>query len=324
LRQRICGQAMTNPMQITPEKQRWSGTTWLELVAIVLFWSANWPITKSILVYASPMAFTAIRFICALLVMGIVSAFARLPFMPVNGERSGLGLIGLLQIGGMLGFSFAGLQYLGPGRAAVLTYTMPIWCIPLGWLLTRDRINWSGVMGGALGLAGLLVFLNPALINWSDHSLLLGNGLALAGALCWALGACLYRRRRWQTGFWTQTFWQVLASTVVLSLPLWLLGARRPIVWTASLVAVLAYNAVVTTALCYWWWGKVLATTSASRAGQFLTLVPVCALLMSKAFSGEAVGLPALASVVLISSGVVVTLRGRSVAAPVLTKEDGC
>jgi len=85
---------------------------------------------------------------------------------------------------------------------------------------------------------------------------------------------------------------------------------------------VLAYNAIVTTALCYWWWGKVLATTSAARAGQFLTLVPASALLMSKAFSGEAVGLSALVSVLLISAGVIVTLRGRTPPTPILPIAD--
>jgi drug/metabolite transporter (DMT)-like permease len=300
---------MTRPGKIVSPNHV-SAATWFQLVAIVVFWSANWPITKSILVYTSPLTFTAIRFVCALLAMSVVSFLARQPFLPVAGERVGLGVIGLLQIGAMLGFSFAGLEYLGPGRAAVLVYTMPIWCIPLGWLITRERVTASALIGGAAGLAGILVFLNPALVNWADRRMIVGNSLGLAGAVSWALGACLYRRRRWQTGFWTQTYWQVLCSAAVLSIPLWSLGAQRPLFWCAPLFAALAYNAVVTTALCYWWWGKVLATTSASRAGQFLTLVPVCALLMSKAFTGESIGPSVIAGVLLISTGVVVALRG--------------
>lgn len=302
---------MTSPAYTTAEQRRLSGVTWLELSAIVVFWSANWPITKAALIYSSPLAFTAVRFASALLVMAAVSAIARQPFVPVAGERIGLGVIGLLQVGGMIGFGFAGLAYLGSGRAAVLVYTMPIWCIPLGWLLTRDSIGWSGLIGGAAGFAGILVFLNPALVNWSDHRVLIGNSLGLASALSWALGACLYRRQRWQTGFWTQTFWQVLWTTLILAAPLWIAGTRQPVVWSAGLIAALAYNAVVTTALCYWWWGKALATTSASRAGQFLTLVPVCALLMSHAIHGEAVSALAATGVLLICLGVIVTLRGR-------------
>lgn len=294
------------------EKHRWDGVTWLQLIGIVVFWSANWPLTKAVLVYASPLAFTSLRFVSASLVMAAVSILMRQPLVPVAGERMDLGVIGLLQVGGMIGFGFAGLEVLGPGRAAVLVYTMPIWSIPLGWLLTRARITVGGLIGGGAGLAGLVIFLNPTLVNWADRRVPIGNGLGLAGAVTWALGACLYRRRRWQTGFWTQTFWQVLWSALICALPMWTLGARRPVIWSAGLIAVLAYNTVVTTALCYWWWGKVLAVTSASRAGQFLTLVPVCALLMGNAFSGEAVSASAAAGVLLICTGVLITMRSAN------------
>lgn len=294
------------------EKHSWEGVTWLRLIAIVAFWSANWPLTKAVLAYASPLAFTSMRFVSASLVMAAASILMRQPFVPVAGERIPLGLIGLLQVGGMIGFGFAGLEVLGPGRAAVLVYTMPIWSIPLGWLLTRARVTAGGLIGGGAGLAGIVIFLNPTLVNWSDRRVLIGNALGLAGAVTWALGACLYRRRRWQTGFWTQTFWQVLWSALICALPMWTLGARRPAVWSAALIAVLAYNTVVTTALCYWWWGKVLAVTSASRAGQFLTLVPVCALLMGNAFSGEAVSATAVAGVLLICAGVLITMRSAN------------
>lgn len=297
---------------LAPAKGRPRTVVWLELAAIVLFWSANWLITKAAFAYASPLAFTSMRFVCALVAMAAFSAITRQPFLPLAGERVGLGLIGLLQIGGMIGFGFTGLEYFGPGRAAVLIYTMPIWCIPLGWLLARERVSWSGLIGGATGLAGLILFLNPTAVNWSDGRVRIGTGLCLAGAISWALGASLYRRQSWRTGFWTQTYWQVLWTAVLVSPPLWIAGANRPVVWSAGLIAALAYNAVLATALCYWWWAKVLATTSAARAGQFLTLVPVCALLMSRAVTGEAVGLLAGAGVVLICAGVIVTLRGRN------------
>jgi len=308
---------MTPPASGTAEKHTWSAATWLQLIAIVVFWSANWPLTKSILAYASPLAFTAMRFVCAVLAMFVISLVTRQPLLPVAGERVPLALIGLLQVGGMLAFGFAGLQFLGPGRAAVLVYTMPIWSIPLGWLLTREPVTFSGLIGAGAGLAGIVLFLNPALVNWADRNMLIGNGLGLAAAICWALGACLYRRRRWETGFWTQTFWQVLWSAAVLTVPLWMAGAQRPVVLNAGLLAVLAYNALAATALCYWVWGKVLATTSASRAGQFLTLVPVCAMLMSKAYTGEVIGVTAAASVLLICGGVLIAMRGKARARPV-------
>ena len=46
----------------------------LEVAGIVVFWSANWPATKAILVYASPLQFTALRFALAMVAMAAVTA----------------------------------------------------------------------------------------------------------------------------------------------------------------------------------------------------------------------------------------------------------
>jgi drug/metabolite transporter (DMT)-like permease len=292
-----------------PQSLRWSSAIWLQLIAITFIWSANWIVSKAAYAYASAFSFLALRFAGALLAMVAISLVLRLPLLPLAGERLGLGLIGLLQVGGMVGFSFAGLAYLGPGRAAVLTYTMPIWCIPLGWLLARSPVIASELIGGFVGLAGLLVFLNPSVLNWADNRVLIGNGLCLAGAIAWALGACLYRRRTWQTGSWTQTLWQVFWSTILLAPPFWMAGAGHPIRWTPTLILGLVYNAVLATAFCYLWWGRVLAAVSASKAGQFLTLVPVMALLMSRAMTSETISLGATSGVVLICAGLFITLH---------------
>jgi drug/metabolite transporter (DMT)-like permease len=292
-----------------PLSSRWGGAIWLQLIAITFIWSANWIVSKAAYAYASAFSFLALRFAGALLAMVAISLVLRLPLIPLAGERLGLGLTGLLQVGGMAGFSFAGLAYLGPGRAAVLTYTMPIWCIPFGWLLTRSPVIASELIGGFVGLAGLLVFLNPAVLNWADSRVLIGNGLCLAGAVAWALGACLYRRRSWHTGSWTQTLWQVLWSTLLLAPPFWMAGAGHTIRWTPTLILGLIYNAVLATAFCYLWWGRVLATVSAPKAGQFLTLVPVLALLMSTVLTGEALSLGATCGVILICAGLFITLH---------------
>ncbi|MBP2313440.1 DMT family transporter [Azospirillum soli] len=298
----MANEAMTRPAP--------GAAVYAQLAGMVLFWGANWPLMKTALADIGPLTFCTLRFAGAAAVLALLSSVLRFPLLPQRGERWPLAIIGLLQVAGMLDLSAIGLRVVPPGRAAVLAYTMQMWALPLGVLLAGERFTKWRVAGALLTFAGVLVFFNPALLDWSDTQVLLGNGLLLACAVSWALGATLYRRHgRWQTSFWTQTFWMIAVSAVVTA-PL-ALGTEhaRPIHWTPALSTVLAFNWLVATGLCYWWWAKSLTAMPASQAGQIACLVPITALLLSAAFLGEPLTAGVLIAVALIGAGIVTTMR---------------
>ena len=76
-----------------------------------------------------------------------------------------------------------------------------------------------------------------------------------------------------------------------------------------ELVAILAYNCIVTTALGYFLWGKVLSMMPAATAGQVLMLTPIGGFVLSTLIFGGAVTADVLLSVALIVGGIFVTLR---------------
>src|SRR5437879_11893227 len=152
----------------------------------------------------------------------------------------------------------------------VLAYTMPLWAIAIEVWLGVQGLRRLRLAGAAVGFAGLFLFMNPGLVDWGDPRVVAGNATLLLAAISWALGSILYRRRVWRSGFWAQTFWQLAVSTPVVAAVVLGEAMDQPIRWSGVLVAVLAYNWVVTTALGYFWWGKVLAVMPASVAGQAL------------------------------------------------------
>src|SRR5262249_59082688 len=103
--------------------------------------------------------------------------------------------IGLFQVTGFVVFSIIGLAIVAPGRAIVLAYTMPLWAIPLGLILSREVLSPSKLAGAAIGFAGLVLFMNPGLVDWTDLREASGNLFLLMAAICWAVGSCLYGRR---------------------------------------------------------------------------------------------------------------------------------
>ncbi len=283
---------------------------YLYLAIIVVSWAANWPLMKLALADAPPLVFVLLRLIGTLALIAPALLLLRAPLLPVAGERLGLFLVGQLQIAGFLICSIIGLAIVPAGRAIVLAYKMPLWAIPVELWLGVEGLRRLQLAGAAVGFAGVFLFLNPGLVDWGDPRILGGNAMLLLAAIAWAGGSILYRRRVWRSTFWAQTFWQLAVSTVVIA-AIALPGAlREPIHWSAGFMAILAYNWIVTTALGYFLWNKVLSVMPAGVAGQVVALTPIGGFLLSAAIFGGAVTSDVALSIVLIVAGIILTLRG--------------
>ena len=290
-----------------------TGTTprlaYVYLGVMVASWAANWPLMRLALAHAEPMVFVSLRMAGSVALLAPLLAVLRRPLLPVARERHALFWIGLFQVTGFIVFSIIGLAIVAPGRAIVLAYTMPLWAIPISLALTREMPAASKLAGAAIGFAGLVVFMNPALVDWADPREVAGNLLLLLAAICWALGSCLYGRRLWRSDFWTQTFWQLAAGAVTIVVPAIVLEPDWSVRWTPGFTAVLIYNWTVTTALGYFLWNKVLAVMSPAVAGQVLTLTPICGFLLSALIFGGAITVDIVGGILLIAAGLVLTLR---------------
>lgn len=282
---------------------------YLYIAVIVLASSANWPLMKLALRDAPPLVFVLLRLAGSVVLMVPTLIALRMPLLPIRGERLALFWVGELQVAGFLICSIVGLMIVPAGRAVVLAYTMPLWALPIGHWLRPEPLHRGQLFGAAFGLAGLVLFMNPGLVDWADPRVLLGNGMLVLSAIVWAAGSCLYRRRSWQSPFWTQTFWQLAVSTVAVSAGALPAIAGASVHWSPLLVAVLAFNWLVTTALWYFLWNKILTAMSPATAGQVLALTPVGGYLVSAAIFGGAVTADVVASIVLIVGGIVLTLR---------------
>jgi drug/metabolite transporter (DMT)-like permease len=290
-----------------------AGTTprlsYVYLGVMVVTWAANWPLMRLALAHTQPMVFVSLRMVGSVAILAPILAALHRPVLPVPGERLALFWIGLFQVTGFVVFSIIGLAIVAPGRAIVLAYTMPLWAIPLGLGLSREVPSPSRLAGAAVGFAGLVLFMNPALVDWTDAREVAGNLLLLLAAICWAVGSCLYGRRLWRSDFWAQTCWQLAVGAVTIVVPAVALEPDWSVRWTPGFTAILAYNWIVTTTLGYFLWNKVLAVMSPAVAGQVLTLTPISGFLLSALIFGGAITVDIVAGILLIVIGLVLTLR---------------
>ncbi len=234
------------------------------LAVMIVTWAGNWPLMKLALGQVPPLVFVLLRLAGCLALIAPGLVVTKQPLLPAPGERLSLFWVGELQVAGFLICSIIGLAIVPAGRAIVLAYTMPLWAIPIGLFLWPEPLGRNQLTGTAIGFAGLILFMNPGLVDWGDRRVLAGNALLVLAAILWALGSCFYRRRAWRSPFWVQAFWQLAVSTIPVAAIAMTEAAGNPVYWSPGLVAILAYNCVVTTALGYFLWAKVLSMMPAA------------------------------------------------------------
>ena len=283
-------------------------TTILFLAVLIVAWGGNYTWVKLALADSGPWTFNAFRYGLAALFLGGVLWAARgaSALMPVQGERWPMALVGFLQISVMTGGTTLALARVEASRTVLIAYSMPIWGMLLSFFLLRERATPAMILGTVLGLVGLSLLCAPWAMDWSSASAIEGSAMAFAGTLAWALGAVIYRMRRWRSGFWPQVFWQILtgAATMIAGM---LLLEHRPLTPSASYGVIVLYNALVPTVLGFWCWARALDRIPVPTASQVLMLSPIFGVLLSAAVLDEPLTLTLLASGLLIVTGAVLS-----------------
>lgn len=276
---------------------------WLPAIALVvlsLTWGYTWVLAKQGLQYAPPFAFAAERCVGGALSLLIVLKLIGKPLKLVAPFQT-LG-VGLTQVAGFMIFQTWALVEGGPGKTAVLIFTMPIWTLLLAWPLLGERVRGKQWLAAASTLTGLLMIIEP----WDMRASLFSKFLGLMAALCWASGTILIKRLRATTpvDLLTLTAWQMVLGAVPLVV-LSLFVAEPATQWTPHYVGILGFMSVASTAMCWWLWIYILDRVPAWEASLSVLGTPVVAILSSRLTFGEEFKVTEVAGIVLIGSGLV-------------------
>ena len=217
-----------------------------------------------------------------------------------------LSLLGLGVLGNHL-LTLFGLRYIGASTAGVLIGASPAITALLSSLLVRD-IPFSKVAGGcAVSFAGVaLVSGIGGDAPMGDHPWL-GGALVLLGLVSWALYSIGGRQVMERLSPLTVN-WTTLSLSLLLQIPLLWTDQKMLLTGTSAVPVTgwlaVGYLIVFATALGQQAWLFGVQGVGPSRAGVFVNLIPVSALLLSAVILGEAIGAREIAGIVLILTGV--------------------
>ena len=284
---------------------------WGMLALLGLIWGAAFFLARVAVAEVPPLTLVLYRVVLAAMTLHLVLLATRRSVMPHAARwRDFLGM-GLLNNAVPFSLLFVGQTALGAGFASILNASMPIWTVVIAHVLTGDeRMRAVTVAGVLLGFAGVATMLGPAALAITDAPAW-AMVCVVAGAMSYGFAGVFGKRFRGVPPTVTATGQLTASSLIMLPVVLFVegvpdLGAPSTGTWGA--VALLA---VVSTALAYILFFRILAAAGAVNVSLVTLLVPPSAILLGWLFLGERLDAFAWTGLALIAAGLIV-LDGRA------------
>jgi drug/metabolite transporter (DMT)-like permease len=286
-----------------PTNQPMGAIEWLLLSALSVLWGGTFLFAEIALAEVRPFTLVLGRVgFAALVLVALVYLTGRR--MPRDASAWGAFLI-MGALNNLIPFSliFWGQTEITGGLASILNATTPLFTVVLAHCLTREeRITGGRLAGLALGIGGVAVLIGPeALRDLGLH--FLAQVAVLGAALSYALAGIYGRRFKGQSPL-VAAAGQVSATSVMI-LPVALVLDRPwagPLPGAATWAAILGL-ALLSTALAYILYFRILASAGATNLLLVTFLIPVSAVLLGAAILGERIDLEQVLGMILIGLG---------------------
>lgn len=252
-----------------------------------LLWGVNWPAVKIMLATSSPWTLRA-----AGLAGGgtILLAGAKLSGRALAIPRDQWGRLAVASALNVFGFNvcavFAQLS-MPTSRAAILTFTMPLWAAVFAWLFLGEKLDRRRAAALTLGATGLVLLAVPFWPVIQAGGLPWGLVYVLGAAITWALGTVWMKARPIAADPIAVTAWQVALAAVACAACM--LAFERPYLDLSqpATAAAFAYHIVFPQCLAYILWFTLLGRIAASRAAIGTLLIPIFGVLGSIVLLGD-------------------------------------
>ena len=242
---------MTTPQSSSPRNL----TLWA-LIALILFWGANFSVVKFALRDMAPLAFTTLRFLLASGVLWL--------FLKVGGDRvrinrlHWLAMIGLGVVGTTVYqvLFIYGIDWTLAGNASLILATTSVFTTLLSLFFRQERTSLTVVVGIGLSVLGIaLVVLGGSKGVSFGAGTLRGDLAVLVAAAAWSaytVGSVPLVHRYGVVPVTAVTMWVGTLGLLIVSLPALLAqdwAAVRPVSWLAVL-----YSGIFAIATAYFLW----------------------------------------------------------------------
>jgi drug/metabolite transporter (DMT)-like permease len=279
---------------------------WFWLLSLTVLWGGSFFFAKVALGELGPFTVAFARVGLAALALALV--------VPLRRDAPWRTYFAMGFLNNALPFSliFWGQTEIAAGLASIINATTPLFTLVVAHFLTPDeKIDRTKIAALLIGLMGVVVLIGPDALT--GGSALWAQTACLGAALSYAFAGVYGRRFRRMGIAPTEAAAGQVTASAVLILPImlvvdqpWTLSAAPSLtVWLA-----LAGLALLSTALAYVLYFRILAAAGATNLLLVTLLIPVPATLLGAAFLGEQLEPRHFAGMALIGLGLVL-IDGR-------------
>lgn len=283
---------------------------WLMLAALGLIWGGSFLGVSVALEGFGPLTVAAFRIVLGALALSVASyaSGVGLPnFGTSTGKRIWLHCLGFAIFTNAVPFSLLSWaqQHVTSGFAGITMAVVPLFVLPLAWVILKESMTPRKIFGFLLGFAGVVVLIGPAAMGGLGNATENIARLACVGAsLCYAIGTMVTRTAPKGPLLSYSAAGLLLGATMIVPIALKIEGlpANAPFQQWLALI----YLGIFPTAIA-----TILLVKVISSAGPtFLSLVnyqvPVWAVIFGIVFLGEALPPTFATALILILSGLAI------------------
>jgi drug/metabolite transporter (DMT)-like permease len=200
-------------------------------------------------------------------------------------------------------------------RAAIVTFTMPVWSSLLAWAWLGDRIDHIRGLSLIVGSTGLAVLSMPFWSTLQGGAVPFGLIFALGAAISWAVGTVYIKFRPIAGDPIAVTAWQIGVGATVCASGMAMLESPRIDLSQPVIVCALIYHVVFCQAIAYALWFGLVRRVSASTAALGTMLIPIFGVIGAILILGERPTSLDLGGFALVLAGVLLDQGYRTVRA---------
>ena len=281
------------------------------LVTAIASWGVNWAVARAVTGEVPTFSLVFFRwFFAGLLLLPFAARHAVRDLAVARANWQWLMFFGVTGAAAFPMLGYLGLRHTTAINASLLNTAMPLFMIPIAWLIRGYTVRPLQLAGLPLSLAGAVAIVSSGNLQvLAELRLNPGDLLILGAVALWALYTVLLDRRPKMHPL--SFILYSTAAAIVFSLPFYLAdlvaGAWTPV--NARTVAAIGYLAVFPSIVAYVCWNQAVATVGPNVASFFNPLTPVFGTLAAVVLLGEELHTHHVAGFVLVLAGLLLTTR---------------
>jgi drug/metabolite transporter (DMT)-like permease len=252
-----------------------------------LLWGLNWPIVKIMLATASPWTLRAAGLTGGAIFLLLLARLTKTSLAVPRPHWRTLVIASLLNVA-LFNICAVFAQLSMPtSRAAILTFTMPLWASLFAWALLGDKIDKRRALSLALGSFGLAVLAVPFWPILASGQVPFGLVYVLGAAISWALGTVYLKGHPVPVPPLASTTWQVIIAAVICAVCMALFETPYLDLTATPQLSAFIYHVLFPQGIAYLLWFDLAGRVSASTAALGTLLVPIFGVAGAVALLGD-------------------------------------